>query len=217
MNSPVRTRSRRLRLIALPAVAVAAVLTLGACSSTAQSGAAAVVGGEGISDSTVATYAEEVRAAIGQAGTNDPKVNRDVISLLIQGKVIDEAAAREGITVTDSQISELISKAAAQGGLDALESSLATQYGVAPSQVQSFARTNLLYQGLVQKFGKGDQTVGSTAAGALLDTVSHEMGVSVSPRFGQWSGAQLNVVPPPNDISEPAARAAAAAAVQSAG
>ena len=172
MNSPVRTRSRRLRLIALPAVAVAAVLTLGACSSTAQSGAAAVVGGEGISDSTVATYAEEVRAAIGQAGTNDPKVNRDVISLLIQGKVIDEAAAREGITVTDSQISELISKAAAQGGLDALESSLATQYGVAPSQVQSFARTNLLYQGLVQKFGKGDQTVGSTAAGALLDTVT---------------------------------------------
>ena len=217
MNSPVRTRSRRLRLLALPAVAVAAVLTLGACSSTAQSGAAAIVGGEGISDSTVATYAQEVRVATGQADTNDPKVNRDVISLLIQGKVIDEAATREGVTVTDSQINDLVTKAAEQGGLDALKSSLATQYGVAPSQIEAFARTNLLYQGLVQKFGKGDQNVGATAAGALLDTVSHEIGVSVSPRFGQWSGAQLNVVPAPNDISEPAAREAAAAAVQSAG
>ncbi len=217
MNSPVRTRSRRLRLLALPAVAVAAVLTLGACSSTAQSGAAAIVGGEGISDSTVAMYADEVRVATGQAGTYDPKVNRDVISLLVQGKVIDEAAAREGVTVTDSQINDLVTKAAEQGGLDALKSSLATQYGVAPSQIEAFARTNLLYQGLVQKLGKGDQNVGATAAGALLDTVSHEIGVSVSPRFGQWSGAQLNVVPAPNDISEPAAREAAAAAVQSAG
>jgi len=187
--------------------AVAAGLLLAACSSTQQPGAAVVIGGEAIPESTVATLADEVRAAAGREAVTGADLNRQVISTLVQQRVVGAAAQREGVTVTQTQVDQLIQQAAAESGQEQLEASLAGQYGVAPSQIPAFARTNLEYQGLASKLGNGDPAAGGEAASALISATAAELGVTVNPRFGAWTTGQLTVAPPPDDLSEPVAEA----------
>lgn len=185
------------------------VLALAACSSTAQPGAAAIVGGVGIADSTVADNAQEITALLGASSTADSaQLNRQIIAALVQEQVINTAATNAGVTVTQTQVDQLITQAAEQsGGREKLEQGLATQYGVAPSTINAFALANLQFQGLAAKLGQGDPQTGSTAASALIAQTSQQIGVEVSPRFGEWAPAQLAVLPPANDLSAPPAGA----------
>ena len=91
------------------------------------------------------------------------------------------------------------------GGREALEKNLATQYAVAPSHLEQFARANLTFQELATAFGNGDPQKGTQQAQAYLAQLATETGVQVSPRFGEWTPAQLQVGPPLNDLSTPAA------------
>jgi len=198
------TRSTRL---ALPVVALLCAVALGACGSAQrQPATAALVAGTSISDDTVAGLASEVLAALGPEGVapEGAELNRRVISALVQERVIDAASERTGITVTQSQVDELIANASKQSGSRVdLEKSLASQYGIAPSQLEGFARANLEYQGISAKLGKGDPNAGSAAAGTFIGDLSTELGVTISPRFGVWAPEQLAVLPPKDDVSAP--------------
>ena len=198
------TRSTRL---ALPVVALLCAVALGACGSAQrQPATAALVAGTSISDDTVAALATEVMTVLGPDGAapEAAELNRRVISALVQERVIDVASERAGITVTESQVAELIANAAKQSGSRVeLEKGLATQYGIAPSQLNGFARANLEYQGISAKLGGGDQEAGSAAASRLIGELSTELGVTVSPRFGVWAPEKLTVLPPKDDLSAP--------------
>jgi hypothetical protein len=165
-----------------------------------------VVNGEAISESTLADLVAEVRAVSGVPdGANGASLNRQVITGLVQTAVINEVAEQAGVTVTQSQIDDLVDSAAkSAGGLESLQKSLAEQYSVAPSQIDEFARTNLQYSALSEKLGNGDPNVGSEKASALIGAASVDLGVSVNPRFGEWAARQLTVEPPPDVLSAPA-------------
>lgn len=198
----------RRRTLTAPLAAAAVVLALAACSSTQRPGAAAMVGGAPITEETVATLAGEVRAVTGASlGDDDAaSVNRQVISGLIQSEIIDTAATREGVQVTAAQVDSLINSAAQQGGgLAELQKSLASQYGIAPSQIEDFARSNLQFQGLATKLGGGDAQAGSEKASAALGALSVELGTTVNPRFGRWEPLRLSVGLPADDLSTPPA------------
>ena len=223
MRTPL-TRRRAVRFVGLPLAAAAVVLTLGACSTssstgteTSKPGAAVTIGGTTISDDTVATLATEVKTVAPlPTGVSDAALNRQVISALVQEQVIGEAATRNSVTVTDSQVSTLIDAAVKQAGSKAkLEQSLAGQYAVPPTQLQAFAKANLQYQGIAAKLGKGNAQAGSTAASAYISDLSTKMGVSVSPRFGVWDAKQLAVTPPANELSSPAVSSPTGAVPQS--
>lgn len=192
------------RTLALPA-AVVLTLALGACSSTQQPGAAALIDGTAISDSTVAELVTEVGATTGEP-SQTAETNRKVISVLVQDDVINRVAVREGINVTETQVQDLINGAAKQaGGMQALQKNIAGQYGVAPSQLNSFARANLQFQELAAKLGGGDANAGSEKASLAVSAASEIFHVSINPRFGTWDPKALNVGPAANLLSKPAA------------
>jgi hypothetical protein len=203
------------RNLAAPLAAAALTLALAACSSTQQPGAAALVSGQAISTNTVAAQADEINTFLGDGAVqSQAELNRQVVGAYVQEQVLNEAAQREGVTVTATQVDDLISQAAEQsGGQAEFEKGLAAQRGVAPSQVPNFMRAVLQYQGLVAKLGTGDQQAGALKVNELIAQVTADSGVSVNPRFGAWDVQQFVVIPAPDTLSKPAPALAGAAAV----
>lgn len=206
MRSSLRTRRA-----AAAVCAAGAVFLLGACASPAKPGAAAVVGTERVTDQQVADRTAEVLTALGGKlpdGVTEAELNRRVISNDIQAYLIDEAATREGITVTPGQVAQLRAAAVERaGGLDKLGVTVAQQFSFPPSSLDAFLTTQLQVTALIEKLGKGDQNAGNAAAATYLGALSTEVGTEVSPRFGTWSAKNIGVGPPEDDLSSPPGKA----------
>ena len=184
--------------------AVAATAVLSACSS--QAGSAALVGDVAFSETEVQADTSEVLEVADAAGgvqVDSAAVSREQVRRLVTEELVDIAAAEQGVDVTDGDIDRSIAQVAAtSGGRDALELQLATQNGVPPSAFESFVRTFLLQQELLAATG-APAGLAEELFVAELAGLSDEVGVSVSPRYGEWVATELRVAEPPFDLAAP--------------
>jgi hypothetical protein len=165
-------------------------------------GSAAVVGNDRVTDAQLADQVTVVTAALGIQSS--AKANQVVLDRLIRAELYDELAARNGIEITDGEVTKFLNETAAQvGGQQALNDQL-LQSGVPESEVFGFAHTFLVQKALAEKLapGKSQQEQGVILGAAVIE-LSKELDTRVSPRFGTWDSERLSVGAPPNDLSEP--------------
>jgi len=200
------------RPIALAAAASLAVLALAGCSN--QAGVASQVGSTTITDRQVADLVAEVKAQnakVAGSSFDEKSTTANVVAFLTQKQILEQAAAQEGVTVTQGDIDKLLTQAEAQvGSRQKVVDTVFTNVGLPSSQVDAYVRYELLQSGLVAKLAPGvsDTTQQSKALSDYLAKFDAQLGVEVSPRFGTWTGVALG--PVPNDLSfDPAAAASA--------
>jgi foldase protein PrsA len=129
-----------------------AVLLLSGCGSgSVRPGAAALVGDERIPVDTLQEVVErgladpQAQQALGQ---DRSAFQRQVLSRLVNREVLQAAAEREGVTVSDGDVDKQLQDFAAQaGGEEALEAQ-AAQNGISPEDLQPFLRDVVLEQAL---------------------------------------------------------------------
>ncbi|MFC5906172.1 SurA N-terminal domain-containing protein [Streptacidiphilus monticola] len=195
----------RRRPVLVLAGAGAVLAALSACSGTAQTGAAAVVGGQRITVASVEAQVADYRAAVGQAtavsfaervGQADPQRTLD---LLIQDRVAQGALARAGLTVTQGEIDR--AEAAYQqqfGSREALAAALAKNVGVSPNDLDVWMRLMIAQDKLLRAAGVDPNDEAARQAGwsKLLAAEGNRLGVKVNPRYGSWSPAADRAIGP---------------------
>jgi hypothetical protein len=181
-------------------IAAAALLlaspALTACGSgPAQPGAAAVVGDQRITVSSLQHKVNEVRAAQAASPQADQMVGgsgrlaTQTLSMLVQNTVIERAAADAGVTVTDGEVQQQHAGALEQfgGNEQALDTALLQQYDIVPAGADSFFRTNALVGKLIVSLGfQPGSDGGQTAVVKEISKTADDLGVRVNPRYGAW-------------------------------
>ena len=124
----------------------------------------------------------------GLAGATTERVVRD--------RLVSSYAEGNGIELTRTQVEQSLEQlATANGGEEALND-LALQSGIPPQALEEYVRTDLLVTAIGQKLdAAGDEAAQLEAARAALSEYSAAIDVEVSPRYGTWDDAQLQIVP----------------------
>ncbi|SHL98855.1 SurA N-terminal domain-containing protein [Actinacidiphila paucisporea] len=169
---------------------------LTACGSgPAQPGAAAVVGGQRITVSTLQNKVNEVRAAQASSPQADQlvsaggKLSTQTLSMLVQNTVIERAASDAGVRVSDGEVQQQHAAALQQfgGSEQALDAALLQQYDIVPSGADSFFRTNALVGKLIVSLGfQPGSDGGQSAIVSAIAKTADRLGVKVNPRYGAW-------------------------------
>lgn len=181
-------------------IAAAALLlaspALTACGSgPAQPGAAAVVGDQRITVSSLQDKVNEVRAAqsaspqAAQLISASGKLSAQTLSMLVQNTVIERAASDAGVTVSDGEVQQQKAAALQQfgGSEQALDAALLQQYDIVPSGADSFFRTNALVGKLIMSLGfQPGSDGGQTAIVNAISKTADRLGVKINPRYGVW-------------------------------
>jgi peptidyl-prolyl cis-trans isomerase SurA len=212
----LRISIRQRRAARLAVVALGGCIALAACGSS-QFGSAAIVGGDRITSSTLASevsslnhgyHANKVRLAF--PASQMPQV---VLAWLLRFRIRDELARREGITVSQTEIQQAINQIASQGKTSGIPSltALAVQNGLPPNLVNSdLGRYQAIANAFVNRLDGGQAPSSSTGQQALNQAFDHaqctaakNLNIKVNPQFGRFDYGQLNVVPPANTLSAP--------------
>jgi hypothetical protein len=212
----LRISIRQRRAARLAVVAFGGCIALAACGST-QFGSAAIVGGDRITSSTLATevsnlnqgyHANKVRLAF--PASQMPQV---VLAWLLRFRIRDELARREGITVSQGDVQRAINQISSQGKSSGVTSltALAVQNGLPPNLVSSdLGRYQAIANVLVNRLDGGQAPSSSTAQQALNQAFDHaqcmaakNLNIKVNPQFGRFDYGQLSVVAPANTLSAP--------------
>ena len=196
------TRHRLTAIVGIGVIAVA--IGLSGCS-TPTAGAAAVVGDQRISESTLNAEVQSVLALQGLPSTDSSnELISSTLDQMITGILVNELASREKIEVTQGEIDNLRLQYVTQaGGSDAFEAQIGQQ-GIAIDDVDSIIRVNIQ----VSKLGdvlapNAEPDAKSAAVFVAISELSSELGTEVSPRFGTWDPENLTVGPNTNSLSEP--------------
>ena len=113
-------------------------------------------------------------------------------------------AKREDITITQGQIDNLIDT---NGGRTKLTADFATRDGLwlPPGQMDELARTSLIQIALGNKLAPGgDANAVGTAVNSYKVKLAKQIDVHVSPRYGAWNPATLEISGSVDDLSTPA-------------
>jgi hypothetical protein len=206
--------ARPTRLLALLPVVVLGAVVLSACDPR-QTGAAAVVGGTRISESVVNQDAQDVVEALGKSGGQVPSTDallRAQVEFRVDAALVDMAAAKKGIAITQGQVDRLIESS---GGRETLTEQFVAQQDLwlPPDQLDALAREFLTQQALGINLAPGKTTdEQGAAATAYVTQLAKDVGVTVSPRYGTFDTSSLRVGALPNDLSVPAGGAGQATA-----
>lgn len=206
-----RNRTRR-RLMALVPVAALGVLALTACDPR-QAGSAAVISKTRVTESQVDADAKAVIAQLEKDGAQVPSTDQLLkaqVEFRVDARLVEIAAQRQGIRITQGQVDELI---ATSGGRAALEKQLAAQQNLwlPPGQLDALAREFLAQQQLGPRLAPGKTTDEQTqAVNDYITGLAQEVGVAVSPRYGTFDPKTLQIGSQPDDLSVPAGGASAA-------
>lgn len=199
----------RRRIVRAAGAAVLVVL-LAACGNSL-AGNALVVGSSSVSDARVAALTDEVRdlyaaypkefAAAGATFDEGAVVSSNV-SRMTRHLLLVEAAAREGITVTQGQIDTTIRAAVDNqfgGDPQQLEIALAAQQAVPPSATSEVVYDFLVGAALAEKLNPAEPTTGEVDK--YLAALGTELGTEVAPRFGVWNAETAALTPVNDDLS----------------
>ncbi|MGV9626220.1 SurA N-terminal domain-containing protein [Streptomyces sp. NPDC003487] len=209
---------RRRTALLLSAAIVAAAPLLTACGSETHPGAAAVVGGQKISVSTLESRVNEVRDAQRAAAGDDANyarvvsgtgtLTRQTLHSMVLDQVLHRAAQDAGVTVTRRDVQQLRANVEQQvGGAKALDATWLRQYGIPPQRVDDNLRLQVEAQKLAAKLGT---TTDQPAFWKALSKASDELGVDLNPRYGTWDAQKVGLV----DAKTPWVREVTAASQQ---
>jgi len=208
----IRPAGLRARVSVIAGLATAG-LVLAACGGAVAAGSAAVLGDERIPTSEVSGQLAQINTARGlPADSANAEATTSIIQRLVVTNLVDQAADRLGVTISDGAVdAELLALEANAGGREALDDAL-LQSNIPPDQAAAQVRVSLLVRemGLILD-PTGDPQTQNTAVFNYVVALSDELDVSISPRFGTWDSAQLSLGPLPDDLSTPAAQAEPAA------
>jgi hypothetical protein len=180
------------------------VLLLAGCSTdgSAQSvvldsGQAAVSSDFRVSQAEIADDVSLVLSAQGlppgepPAGLAGATAQRVVLNRLIASYAEDN-----GIALTRTQVEQGLEQLATENGGEQALNDLAVQSGIPPQALEDTVRTNLLVTAIGLKLNaSGDAGAQLEAARVALSEYSDAIAVEVSPRYGTWDDAQLQIVP----------------------
>ncbi|WP_049563982.1 SurA N-terminal domain-containing protein [Streptomyces sp. SBT349] len=203
----MKRRTSALSVSTAALLAIAAPLLTG-CSTGAHPGAAAVVGDEKITLSSVQSQVETVRDAQRAQPEGDqlvaatPALARDTVAFLVYLEVLDRAADEIGVDVNRRDIQEARANAEMNvGGPEELEQALLRQPNSTPlagdAQIDRMLRGQLLFQGIAQRIGVTPDGQGLDEMARLMVDTAEEVGVDVNPRYGEWDAEQLTLVDAP--------------------
>ena len=208
------------RVAALGAAGLGACAVLAACSPV-QAGAAAVVGDQRITVSSLDTQVSNLqKAAKPYASTmqiTTAQMPSVVLSWLIRFAIMDETAAANGISVTDSQTEAALSSlgsVASQNGLSST-SELLIVNGIPPQLFPQVGQWEAQQTAYALKLNNGKEpttTAAQNATTASLTkaqcTTAKSLSIQVSPQFGRldYTPPYVKVVPAPDKLSQPAGK-----------
>lgn len=136
---PLRPTRRRVAV----AAGLAALVLSGCGNGTTKAGAAAVVGDTSISTDDLQGVVERGLAdpqAAQQFGAERDTYQRQVLARLINREVLDDAAERQGVDITQGEVDAQLAEFAEQaGGQEALEAQ-AAQSGISAQDLPGFIR-----------------------------------------------------------------------------
>ncbi|MCW2605881.1 MAG: PpiC-type peptidyl-prolyl cis-trans isomerase [Frankiales bacterium] len=159
-----------MRTVRLVAVSSLSVLLLSACGDApVRAGAAATVGPVRITTTSLQRVVDRGLAdeqAAQQLGADRAAFQRQVLSRMITGQLLDAAAQERDVTVSDGEVDARIAQFASQlGGREQLETQ-AAQSGIAPQDLRPFIRDLTLNDKLADAL-VADQQVPPAALAAL--------------------------------------------------
>jgi hypothetical protein len=200
---------------ALGAVGLGACAVLAACSPV-QLGAAAIVGNQRITVSTVDTQVANLQAAAKPYGssiqTSSTTQPAEVLSWLIRFAVMDQVAAANGISVSQAQTAAGLSDltpVAQQAGFNST-SELLVANGVAPQMFQQAGRWSAIQTALETKLSGGKAPTTQAQEDTLTNgidkaqcTAAKTLNIQVSPQFGRfdYASATFGVVAAADTLS----------------
>ena len=213
-------RKTRTRLAAFGAVCLGACVVPAACSPV-KMGAAAIVGSERITTSSLDTQVANLQAAAKPYGNQvqlpPAQMPNAVLSWLIRFAVADSAAASAGISVTQAQVQQGIATinsqakmVAQQQGFSSPQAVLLTA-GISPQMLPALGR----YQAQLTEYAKqvnGGKLPSTTAENDKVNTAltnaqcsaAKSLNIQVNPQFGRFDYSQSSVVATPDRLSRPA-------------
>lgn len=220
---------KKSRMAAFGIVAVGACAVLTACAPV-KMGAAATVGNQRITLSSVDSQVLSLRAAAKPYGSQVPITQAQmpgaVLSWLIRFAVRDQMAATAGVTVTQSQVQQAVAEISAEaqqaassgqipsGGVNAL----LVYNGLPPDLLTDLGRYQAQEIAFVEKNNGGALPTSQTAITAAQAQVSKadcqaskDLDIQVSPQFGRLDYSQFTVVTGSESLSRPAGPASPAA------
>lgn len=200
-----RGQVNRMAGAVLGAIVLAVVAT--GCASAPSAGAAATLGSREIANDTVTSEINEVQLQRGvQAGAPDAALVTEVLQRMMITDLVDEAAVRNGVDVTQGQVDQAMSEAATQlGGKDQLIS-VFLDSNVPESAIPSQFKLSLQVEALGALLAPGaDPNAQQQAVFGYAVDLGKELDVRVSPRYGTWVPDQLQLGPVPTDLSTPQA------------
>ena len=170
----------------------AGTLTLTACGPTLP-GAAAVVGNVRISDSSVAAFVTEYQHAANSA-SGAAKITADTVRRLVIDSLIEQEAARLGVTVTQGAVDQAIAAAIAQSGGSSQLASAALQSSIPPSAIRTEIRVTLLANASAARLAPtGTQTQQQQALLTDVTKLAQTLGTRIAPRYGSWDSTTLSI------------------------
>lgn len=185
------------------AFAVTAGLVVSGCGQI-HPGAAALVGEQRIATGELSQAVDATARAAEQHNLrvkDRAALVRSELSRLISDSILHVTAKRADVTVTKSAVDRQIARA---GGTKRLELQALRRAAVPPGDVRQYVRNQLIRQKLAQSLSPGgDVRSQSTALVKHLRGVASDVGVTVSPRYGRFSGKQFAVVPEKSELSTP--------------
>jgi hypothetical protein len=191
---------------------------LAACSPV-QLGAAAVVGNQRITVSSLDTQVSNLKTAVKPFGATLPittaQMPTDVLSWMIRFSIMNQVAAANGITVTEAQSAaglSGLSQVASENGFSSV-SELLIANGLPPQMFSQAGRWEAQQTAFALKNNGGKEpstTAEEDAASKAIDTAqcsaASSLNIKVSPQFGRfdYAASALSVVAVPNTLSQPA-------------
>jgi len=187
-----------------------AVLT-GCSDSPKLAGSAVVLDGKVILASEVAERVDKVRA---QIQVTDPALILEVPSLIhinqravdhfVLVSLLEEVVVREGINITDLDVTAYKEEVFAQYAKETIEAQLASQNAVPSDDVDGFMYEILVQRALMDKLAPdADRQTRTQALFDYLTELSKELNVELNPRFGKWDPTTLISTPGDETLAVP--------------
>jgi len=187
-----------------------AVLT-GCSDSPKLAGSAVVVNGKVVLASEVSERVDKVRA---QIQVTDPaliievpsliQINQRAVDHFVLVSLLEEVVVREGINITDLDVTAYKEEVFAQYAKETIEAQLASQNAVPADDVDGFMYEILVQRALMDKLAPGaDRQTRTQALFDYLTELSKELNVELNPRFGKWDPTNLISTPGDETLAVP--------------
>jgi hypothetical protein len=202
----VKRRTRAVSAALLVSSLAAASVVVSGCGST-DAGTAAKVGSETISETELTDWTQGVLVATGKSpNAIEAQVTANSLNLLIYLDLLDGLAGAVGVTASQGEI-DAAGQSLLQGGATEKDvEASAAQAGIAPDEIESFLRANVLTPKIQEILAPGASAEEQQAIfRQALVTTANELGVTVNPRYGSWSPDSIQIGAPPSDLSIPPA------------